>query len=125
MANIINLSSFAEGAVAERFNAELQKILENIADPNTDAAKVRKLTLTLSFKADEKRDIVVTSVQAKSALSPAKHIETKIVMDLDNRGNVTGAELKSGIKGQSYITDDGEVETDVGEKVISFKQQSK
>ncbi|KZE66777.1 replication terminator protein [Fictibacillus phosphorivorans] len=125
MANIINLSSFAEGAVAERFNAELQKILENIADPNTDAAKVRKLTLTLSFKADEKRDIVVTSVQAKSALSPAKHIETKIVMDLDNRGNVTGAELKSGIKGQSYITEDGEVETDVGEKVISFKQQSK
>jgi hypothetical protein len=125
MANIINLSSFAEGAVAERFNAELQKILENIADPNTDAAKVRKLTLTLSFKADEKRDIVVTSVQAKSALSPAKHIETKIVMDLDNRGNVTGAELKSGIKGQSYITQDGEVETDVGEKVISFKQQSK
>jgi hypothetical protein len=125
MANIINLSSFAEGAVAERFNAELQKILENIADPNTDAAKVRKLTLTLSFKADEKRDIIVTSVQAKSALSPAKHIETKIVMDLDNRGNVTGAELKSGIKGQSYITEDGEVETDVGEKVISFKQQSK
>ncbi|WP_231868403.1 replication terminator protein [Fictibacillus phosphorivorans] len=125
MANIINLSSFAEGAVAERFNAELQKILENIADPNTDAAKVRKLTLTLSFKADEKRDIVVTSIQAKSALSPAKHIETKIVMDLDNRGNVTGAELKSGIKGQSYITEDGEVETDVGEKVISFKQQSK
>jgi hypothetical protein len=125
MANIINLSSFADGAVAERFNAELQKILENIADPNTDAAKVRKLTLTLSFKADEKRDIVVTSVQAKSALSPAKHIETKIVMDLDNRGNVTGAELKSGIKGQSYITEDGEVETDVGEKVISFKQQSK
>jgi hypothetical protein len=125
MENIINLSSFAEGAVAERFNAELQKILENIADPNTDAAKVRKLTLTLSFKADEKRDIVVTSVQAKSALSPAKHIETKIVMDLDNRGNVTGAELKSGIKGQSYITEDGEVETDVGEKVISFKQQSK
>jgi hypothetical protein len=125
MANIINLSSFAEGAVAERFNAELQKILENIADPNTDAAKVRKLTLTLSFKADEKRDIVVTSVQAKSALSPAKHIETKIVMDLDNRGNVTGAELKSGIKGQSYITEDGEVETDIGEKVISFKAQSK
>ncbi|KZE67040.1 replication terminator protein [Fictibacillus phosphorivorans] len=122
---MINLSSFAEGAVAERFNAELQKILENIADPNTDAAKVRKLTLTLSFKADEKRDIVVTSIQAKSALSPAKHIETKIVMDLDNRGNVTGAELKSGIKGQSYITEDGEVETDVGEKVISFKQQSK
>jgi hypothetical protein len=125
MANIINLSSFADGAVAERFNAELQKILENIADPNTDAAKVRKLTLTLNFKADDKRDIVVTSVQAKSALAPAKHIETKIVMDLDNRGNVTGAELKSGIKGQSYITDDGEVETDIGEKVISFKQQSK
>ncbi|MGD6993968.1 replication terminator protein [Sutcliffiella horikoshii] len=121
MSNIIDLNNFAEGALAERFNEELQKVLENIADPNTDVKKVRKLTLTVSLRADEKRDVVFTSVLAKSSLAPAKEIEAKLLMDLDGRGKITGAELKSGIKGQTYITDEGEVESDRGEKIISFR----
>lgn len=121
MSNIINLNDFAEGALAERFNEELQKILENIADPNTDAKKVRKLTVTVSLSADDKRDVVLTSVLAKSTLAPAKEIEAKLIMDLDGRGKVTGAELKSGIKGQTYITDEGEIESDRGEKIVSFR----
>jgi len=121
MSKIIDLNNFAEGALAERFNEELQKVLENIADPNTDVKKVRKLTLTVSLRADEKRDVVFTSVLAKSSLAPAKEIEAKLLMDLDGRGKITGAELKSGIKGQTYITDEGEVESDRGEKIISFR----
>ncbi|MCM3620483.1 replication terminator protein [Sutcliffiella horikoshii] len=121
MSNIIDLNNFSEGALAERFNQELQKILENIADPNTDAKKVRKLTLTVSLKADDKRDVVLTSVVAKSTLAPAKEIEAKLIMDLDVKGKVTGAELKSGIKGQTYITEEGEIESDRGEKIVSFR----
>jgi hypothetical protein len=48
----IDLNTFANGALAERANEELQKILENIADPNTDAKKKRKLTLTITLSAD-------------------------------------------------------------------------
>lgn len=121
MKKIIDLNTFADGAVAERFNLELQKILENIADPNTDPTKARKLTLTVALKADENRDLAMVSVTAKSTLAPAKSIETKIVMDYDSNGKVTGAELKSGIKGQTYITEDGEVADDKGNKIISFK----
>ncbi|MCM3598679.1 replication terminator protein [Metabacillus idriensis] len=122
---IIDLNSFAEGAMAERFDVELQKILENIADPNTDAKKVRKLTLTISLKADDKRDVVLTNVIAKSTLAPAKEIEAKLLMDLDGRGKVTGAELKSGVRGQTYITEEGDVADDRGQKIINLKQQSK
>lgn len=122
MAKIINLSEFADGAVAERFNIELRKVLENIADPNTDPKKARKVTLTVTLKADEQRDIANVSVQAKTVLAPAKQIETKIVMDYDGDGYVTGAELKSGLKGQSYITEDGEVADDRGNKIVSFKK---
>ncbi|MRX54813.1 replication terminator protein [Bacillus idriensis] len=122
---IIDLNSFAEGAMAERFDVELQKILENIADPNTDAKKVRKLTLTISLKADDKRDLVLTNVIAKSTLAPAKEIEAKLLMDLDGRGKVTGAELKSGVRGQTYITEEGDVADDRGQKIINLKQQSK
>lgn len=120
MSEIIDLSSFADGAVAERFNQELKKLLENIADPNTDPKKARKLTLTVTLKADEKRDLATVNVVAKSTLAPAKDIETKIIMDYDNEGKVIGAELKSGAKGQTFITEDGEVVDDKG-KVINFK----
>lgn len=122
MAKIIDLNTFAEGALAERFNHELQRILENIADPNTDAKKKRKLTLTLTLAADDKRDVVLSTVVAKSTLAPAKDIEAKLIMDLDNEGKVTGAELKSGIKGQTYYdTETGEIQDDRGHKVINFK----
>lgn len=121
MKKMIDLEKFADGAVAERFNIELQKVLENIADPNTDAKKVRKVTLTVSFKADDKRDVALVSVQAKSQLAPALEIETKILMDQDSNGNIIGAELQSGVKGQAFIDSDGDVSDDTGNKIIEFK----
>lgn len=124
--SIIDLNTFAEGALAERVNVEIQKILENIADPNTDAKKVRTLTVKLSFKADDKRDVILSTVVAKSTLAPARDIESKLIMDLDNYGNITGAELKSGIKGQTFVdVETGEVLDDRGSKIINLKQQSK
>ncbi|MGE6718691.1 replication terminator protein [Peribacillus frigoritolerans] len=121
MSKIIDLNTFAEGALSERFNNELQRVLENIADPNTDPKKTRKLTMTVAFNADEKRDVIFTSVLAKLSLAPAKQIEAKLMMDFDGNGKITGAELKSGVKGQTFIDTDGDISTDQGEKIISFK----
>lgn len=39
MEYIINLNEFADGAALERFNREMKRVLENIADPNTDPTK--------------------------------------------------------------------------------------
>lgn len=118
----IDLNSFANGALAERANEELQRILENIADPNTDAKKKRKLTLTITLAADNRRDVILTNVVAKSTLAPAEPIEAKLLMDLDNEGKVTGAELKSGIKGQTFIdVETGEIKEDTGTKIYNFK----
>lgn len=119
----INLMDFADGAVAERFNLELRKVLDNIADPNTDPKKVRKVTLTVSLKADDKRDIASVGIVAKSTIVPAKDIETKIVLDYDTKGNVIGQELKSGAKGQTFMDVDGDMATDTGEKIINFRAQ--
>jgi hypothetical protein len=122
LTKIIDLNLFADGALAERANIELQKILENIADPNTDAKVKRKLTMTITLAADDKRDVVLTNVVAKSTLAPAKHIEAKLIMDLDSSGRVTGAELKSGIKGQALVDfETGEIQDDRGSKIVSFK----
>jgi hypothetical protein len=121
----IDLTNFADGSVAEKFNQELQKVLENIADPNTDPKKVRKLTLTIKVAGNDKRDVLDVQVEAKAALIPSKAIETKLIMDYDNKGRVTGAELKSGIKGQTYLDTEGDVSDDIGNKIINLKQQSK
>lgn len=122
MSNILDLNTLADGAVAERFNEELRKVLENIHDPNTDAKKVRKLTLTVSFKADDKRDLAAVNFIAKTTLAPAKDIETKIVLGYDSNGQISGAELKSGVRGQTFMEEDG-VYSDVGEKIYDFKSK--
>ncbi|WP_257279280.1 hypothetical protein [Clostridium botulinum] len=36
MEKMINLETFADGALAEKINMALKEVLENIADPNTD-----------------------------------------------------------------------------------------
>lgn len=125
MSKIVDLNSFANGAMAERFNQELQKVLDNIVDPNTDPKKARKVTLTVTINSNENRELANVSVKADSKLSPARNIETQLLMDYDSNGKVTGAELKSGVKGQTYLDPEGDVSDDKGNKIINLKQQSK
>lgn len=128
---MVDLNEFAEGALAARFNEELQKVLENIADPNTEPHKNRTVTITVQIHGDESRDVVNARVIAKSKLLHAKEAETKILMGVDNDHNIIGKELRSGIKGQMFIDNDNDVATDTGEKmkeadpnrVISFREQ--
>ncbi|WEA47319.1 replication terminator protein [Priestia aryabhattai] len=114
---IIDLNSFADGALAERFNIEFQKVLANVTDPNTDPEKARKLTITVSVKSDKRRKVSNVSVVAKTTLLPARDIQTQVLMDFDANGEVTGAELLSGEEGQMFIDKDGDPATDIGQKV--------
>ncbi|WP_245864480.1 replication terminator protein [Paenibacillus donghaensis] len=113
----ITLDSLADGGIVERFQQELDKVLANIGDPNTSAKAARKVNISLTIKPDEKREIAEVSIQATSNLAPAKELMTTILMDRDNDGKVVGAELKSGMQGQSYMDNEGEVRSDTGEKI--------
>lgn len=131
MKKIIDLNTFANGALAEKVNIELQKVLENIADPNTDHKKARKVTVTMTLKANERRNLANVLVDAKSALSPSVGVESELIIDFTPDGSITGAELKSGIPGQAFINDEGEIlddkgkpipaEEPVNKKVVQFK----
>lgn len=71
----IKLGSIASGAAAEQFDAELQAVVSNILDPNTDEGKIRELHLVLKLKPDkEDRARVLYSVEVYSKLSRAKAI---------------------------------------------------
>ena len=113
----IDLNTFADGGLAARFNEEMHKVLDNIADPNTDPKKARTVTLQIKVYGDDRRDVVNASVIAKSKLLPAKELDTKILMGVDEHGNVVGKELKSGVKGQMFLDRDGDVAQDDGQKL--------
>lgn len=131
MKQIIDLNTFASGALSEKVNIEIQKALDNIADPNTDHKKARKVNVSITLKANEKRNLANVIVDTKSTLVPAMGVETELIIDYTQDGQVTGAELKSGIPGQSYISTDGEIlddkgkplaaEEPVNQKVVQFK----
>ncbi|MED3039044.1 replication terminator protein, partial [Bacillus tropicus] len=60
--------------------------------------------------------------QATSKLAPTEAVESKILLDMDQNGNLVGQELASGIQGQFYMDLQGDVKTDVGQPVEEKEQ---
>ena len=104
----INLETFCHGALSEQMNRALQEVARNIQDPNTDAEKVRRLTITLTFRPCEDRSLVKTEIQSKTALVPSAPVKTTMVMGKDLRtGAVEVAEYEKQVPGQMVMGEDG------------------
>ena len=109
----LNILNLARGALIERADFEVRRVLENIADLNTDWKKGRKITLTFDFKAmDEKRDAIKVDLQAKSSIMPYNAVSTQIYIDKDESGVVVAQEF---VKGQ--MKDQVKIDEDTGEIV--------
>lgn len=122
MSDRLNLAEMAQGAFMEQFHRELGQVLENISDPNTDPKKARKITLSMTLKPDENREVVTVETQSKSTLVPPKPLGTTIIIDRESDGSVVGAELVSGAKGQMFMDQDGTVKDDRGNKVVNMQR---
>jgi hypothetical protein len=119
MENMINLETFADGALAEKVNMALKEVLANITDPNTDYKLKRKLTIDMTLESDEARELTEITIVAKPKLAPSKALSAKIVIGTDGKGNVLASEYKKQIPGQSTMRVDestGEVLTTAEEK---------
>lgn len=125
MGNAINLSlsNLANGGVQEKVNRELEKVLENILDPNTKATEKRKVNITLTLTPNEDRKAIQTDVNIKSVLAAQLDVSTTILVGRE-MGNKTihANELKSGTKGQTYFDSDGYLKTDVGQPVEEIEE---
>lgn len=117
MENIqFDLSCLAGGAVAEQINMEIQKVYDNICDPNTDNEKERKLTVELKFKPNKNdKEVVDVSVISKSKLQPIKAIETRMLIGRGIDGTVVANEWDKGALKNQLILEDGRTVTEDGE----------
>lgn len=75
-----SILQMARGAILERTDYEMTRVIENIADPNTAATAKRKLTLTLEFKPDDNRQTIMVACVAKSSLAPTNPVVTSLYL---------------------------------------------
>lgn len=70
-----SIMSMARGAFEERVDYEMDKVIQNILDPNTKATAKRKITLTIELTPDDERRTIGPSdgqVYARSH-QPRRH----------------------------------------------------
>lgn len=101
-----NLEEFAGGKLSVQLNKALEKVTENIQDPNTDAQKVRKINVSISFRPNDERNFVATTVETKLSLAPELGATTALSMGRDLRtGEVEAIEIFNQIPGQMSVND--------------------
>jgi hypothetical protein len=103
----LQLSKIKDGALQEKFEREMSKVLDNLLDQNTDPTKKRKVQINIEFVTDKERELMKTQIEVKSTLAPQNPVFTNILFGEDDEGIVAN-ELVSGAPGQTFIDpDDG------------------
>lgn len=104
----ITLATMCDGAVQERIERALERVSENILDPNTEIDKKRSITVTLAMKprGDDREDIMVEATVSMK-LAPDTGLKTQFYLNKDlESGTINIAEHARGqIKGQLSFKD--------------------
>lgn len=78
----LNVSTLSGGALVERIQDEISKAIANITDPNTPAKKARTVTMKMTIKPNEQRNMAEVSVSTSSTLCAPTPIETGIYIGM-------------------------------------------
>ena len=110
-----NISDLAGGAVQEKIDQEVRKIVANILDVNTAFKPSRKLIIDVEFSSDSTRQVIETNVTVKSKLQPSESVSALMMAGMDDSGYIHAAELKSSAPGQMFFdANDSTLKTDIG-----------
>ena len=93
----------AAGAIEERVDYEVSRVIANILDASTKPDAKRKITITLEFQPDSERKHIGMSATAKSTLAPTTPVSTSMAITSDANGEVLVAEMVPHIPGQLDI----------------------
>lgn len=104
-----SILEMARGAIQERADYEMGKVMDNILDPNTKPTAKRKITLTIVLTPDEERVNIAVDVTAKSTLQPTNPVRTNLyIAGESGTGEVQAVEMVPEIPGQMSM--EGEVQ---------------
>lgn len=97
---IKQLDELMNGALTERFNSEMERVLNNVFDPNTDAKAKRQIQIVINIAPNERRDAADFKVDVKSKIAPPVAIEQMVFLHKDDSGAVTATEITREVPGQ-------------------------
>ncbi len=101
MDNVKSILEMARGAIMERVDIEIPKVIENIMDPNTKPTKAREITVTLTLTPDETRQVVALDSTVKLKLIPYNPVRTNLyITDAADGDGYTVVEITPDIPGQ-------------------------
>lgn len=102
----VQLEELADGALAEKFQQVLAKVVGNLRDVNTSYKTKRKITIQLDFIQDESREDVRCDVAVGCKLAQPRPMSTRLAIGKDLRTDeLYVAEYGKQIKGQMSIDD--------------------
>ena len=101
-----SLLQMAKGAIQERVDYEVTRVVDNLLDMNTEAKAKRKVTLNIIMTTDDDRRVVKVEASAKSTLAPVTPIGTSLVITADKNGEMMLAEIIPQVPGQISMTGD-------------------
>lgn len=95
-----SILEMARGAIIERADYEMGRVMQNILDPNTKPTEKRKITLVIEFTPDDERSMIGVNVTAKSTLAATTPIRTALYASQGSYGDFNAVEMTPQIPGQ-------------------------
>lgn len=87
----VSLETIGGKAAGELFDAELNRVLQNIADPNTDSKSKRVITLTFTFKPGKERNTAKVETKCRATLAGINTVESDLFIGM-SKGKLIAVE---------------------------------
>ena len=92
------------GAILERVDYEMGRVLDNILDPNTKPTGKRKITVSLELVPSADRRTITVLTTAKATLVPTDPVTTSLyITNQPSTGEMVVAEMVPQVPGQTAL----------------------
>ena len=117
---LLSLNDIAGGALQEKVNEAMNRVLENMQDPNTPWKVKRNISIKIGFVQNEERDDTAVELSIDTKLAPVSPIVTRMSIGTDLRtGQVYAEEYGKQVRGQmSLDLERPESVQTIGDKVV-------
>ncbi len=117
---LLSLNDIAGGALQEKVNEAMNRVLENMQDPNTPWKVKRNISIKIGFVQNEERDDTAVELSIDTKLAPVSPIVTRMSIGTDLRtGQVYAEEYGKQVRGQMPLDlERPESVQTIGDKVV-------